>query len=339
MSALDGEIQLPKVGGVKKKTLLMIAVPAVAFVGWRYWQARGAAADAEETVDPGFEDGGVLPSVAGAVPDDNSFGFGGGGSSTGGSVDDFGFHGTTNAQWTQYATTQLVASDVWSYTDIVTALGLYLNDKPLDPTQQRIVQAAIAVAGYPPVGNHPIIPASSSSSVTLPAPTGLKASSITQTSMTLSWNSVAGASGYVVRNGSSTVASPHGASASVTGLHADTSYTFSVVALGMDNKEGSPASVTAKTQAASSQPPASTNPPTHTSGNRYPKRRLYYTAKRGDNYSTIAAKYSTHLSGSELYSYQFTKEAGRSASAQAALKSRGPNLIYAGTTVAVPYPK
>lgn len=337
MSALDGEVQIPKIGGVKKKTLVFIAVPAVAFVGWRYWQARNAAAYEEVVVDPGYEDPGSIPSVDGAYTD-NNFGFGGGLGTNPGTVDDYGFRGTTNAQWSQYATTQLVASDVWSYTDIVTALGKYLNNKPLSPTEVQIVQAAIAVAGYPPVGSFSIIPATSSSSVTLPAPSNLKASSITKSSLSLSWSSVAGASKYVVRQGSSEVSSPSGTSTPVSGLSANTSYTFSVAAVGLDGKEGAAASVSAKTLTDSTTTPTTPTDP-KPSANKYPKRRLFYKAKRGDNYTVVASKHKTGLTGVELYNYQFTKDAGRTEQAKAVLRQRGPNLIYSGTTIAVPYPK
>jgi hypothetical protein len=280
--------------------------------------------------------------VAGAVSDTNSYGLSGGSSSDTSTVDSYGFHGTTNDQWTQYASTQLSVSDVWSYTDIVTALGLYLNGRPLSPIQQQIVQAAIAVAGYPPVGQHPIIPAtgSSSSAGTLPAPAGLKASNVTKSSVTLSWSSVAGASSYNVRQGGSSVSSPSSTSTTVTGLSPHTSYTFDVAAVGLDQREGSRASVSVTTLADTTTLPGNTGGNTpKPSANKYPKRREYYTAVHNDNYSTVASKYKTGLTGVELYNYQFTSEAGRSQSALKALRQRGPNLIYAGTTIAVPYPK
>lgn len=339
MSALDGEVQIPKLGGVKKKTLVFIAVPFAAFIGWRYWQARGAA-DYEETAeDTGFEDAGTLPAVDGAYKNDNSYGFGGSSGTDSGSVDDYGFHGTTNAQWSQYAATQLVASDVWSYTDIITALGKYLNKQPLSQTEQQIVQAAIAVAGYPPVGSFAIIPVTTTP-VALPAPSGLKASSVTKSSCTLTWNSVAGASKYVVRRDGTQFETSSDTKSTPTGLTANTSYAFSVAAVGLDGKEGSASSLTVKTLADTTTLPADPNTPQpKPTTNKYPKRRLNYKAKRGDNYTKIANQYKTGLSGTELYNYQFTKEAGRSAQAKAVLKERGPNLIYSGTTVAVPYPK
>lgn len=335
MSALDGTVNLPKIGAVKKKTLLLIGIPFAGFVGWRWWQARNGAADYTETEpeDAGFEDPGMLPSVSGAVSDDNSYGLpDGGNANTGGSIDDYGFHGTTNAQWTQYATTQLVASDVWSYTDIVTALGAFLDDQPLSATQIQIVQAAIAVAGYPPVGNHTIIPVTQTP-VSLPAPTGFKASNVGQTSCTLTWNAVSGASKYTLSRDGVHFENSADLKSTPTGMKAGTSYTFTVAAVGMDGKEGSKATLTVKTATAPSEPSKPTT------SNKYPKRRLYYKAVRNDNYSKVASKYKTGLTGVQLYNYQFTKEAARSAAAIAELKKRGPNLIYAGTTIAVPYPK
>lgn len=342
MSGLDGEVQIPKIGGVKKKTLMLIAVPAVAFVGWRYWQARGAGSYEEEAVDPGYEDGGTIPSVDGAYLPDNGYGIGGGGGSTGGTVDDYGFHGTTNAQWTQYAATQLVASDKWSYTDILTALGKYLNNKPLSTMEIDIVQAAIAVAGYPPVGDHPIIPATSSSSVSLPAPSNLRASNLSTNYVRLDWNSVAGADKYIVRKNGTVIETSGDTQMGVKNLTPNTSYSFTVNARGLDGKEGAAATLGVKTNAqpVANRPPDTNKPPTSSaSRNEYPKRRLYYKAVRNDNYTKVANKYKTGLTGTQLYNYQFTAEAGRTAEAKALLKQRGANLIYAGTTIAVPYPK
>jgi hypothetical protein len=71
---------------------------------------------------------------------------------------------------------------------------------------------------------------------------------------------------------------------------------------------------------------------------RYPELRTWHTNVSGDNYSSIAAMYGTGLSGTELYNYQFSSEAGRPASTQATLRSRG-TTIYAGGSTAIPYPR
>ncbi|WP_425392145.1 S8 family serine peptidase [Ekhidna sp.] len=63
------------------------------------------------------------------------------------------------------------------------------------------------------------------------APTGLAASNVTQTSLTLSWNASSdnvGVTGYDVYQGSSNIGTVTATSANVTGLSAGTSYTFTV---------------------------------------------------------------------------------------------------------------
>ena len=68
----------------------------------------------------------------------------------------------------------------------------------------------------------------------LDAPTGLTASSITQTTVTLSWNSVSNASGYEIslNNGSSWTSTSTNTSYNATGLTAGTTYNWKVRATG-----------------------------------------------------------------------------------------------------------
>lgn len=56
---------------------------------------------------------------------------------------------TTNAMWSQAAVNQLTAQGT-SGADAQAALGVYLTGGFLTPTQESIVQSAIAVEGYPP---------------------------------------------------------------------------------------------------------------------------------------------------------------------------------------------
>lgn len=240
--ALKGTVTLPGVGPVKKKILFGVGGAAAAFVLWRYWQ--GAQAGADDGAVPGdsdgdgFADGGVLPSVSGAVRPDNDYGLPDG--SGGGSTDSYGFTGTTNSQWTQYAATQLsAASDKWSYGDVLEALGQYLASRPLTSTQQAIVQAAIAAAGPPPVGTHPVVPGGDVP--ILVAPTGVRVTGTTQTTVTLAWSPVPGAGYYrAYRSGSSTnVGATDGANTTITigGLKPNTEYSFQVAA---DTTSGKP---------------------------------------------------------------------------------------------------
>jgi hypothetical protein len=243
---LKGTVDVPVVGSVDKRVLIGVGGVAVVFVGWRFYQSRSAAAyDPEaEPVDPGMEDPGVLPSVAGAVRDDNAYGLADGSGATG--TDAYGFHGTSDAQWTQYATAQLTASDSWSYTAIVTALGKYLKSKPLSTDEQMIVQAALAVAGPPP--EHPNLPTIPGGNVKITvAPTGVKASGQTTSSVVLSWNPVAGAQSYrAYRSGASTNVGTTDApntSMTISGLQPNTEYSFQIAADSMGDVPGPKSSV------------------------------------------------------------------------------------------------
>src|SRR3954468_4558074 len=247
---LAGKVDVPAIGPINKKVIAVVAVGATGYIGYMFIKSRSSsAATADATVDPGMEDPGTIPAVAGAVSSDNSYGSG---STPTTSTDDYGFTGTTNSQWTQYTTTQLSQSDRWSYTDIVDALGNYLSGKPLSATQRAIAQAAIAIAGYPPVGSHVIVPGGNTA-ITV-APTGLKVVSTTSSTVTLSYNAVAGAGYYrVYRSGASTnVGGTDGTTVTVSGLQPNTSYSFSVAA---DTTSGAPgpksAAVTGKTKAVS----------------------------------------------------------------------------------------
>lgn len=221
-------LTIPAIGPVDKRVVIGVGSAALAYVGYQYYKSRSAGSATDTTAtDPSFADGGVLPSVDGAVSPDNSYGSGG---TLPPATSDYGFTGTTNSEWTQYATTQLQQSETWSYTDIVTALGNFISNKPLSTLQQQIAQAAIAIAGYPPEGSHTIIPGGDGT-ITV-APTGLAGHAINSTSVQLAWNPVAGASGYrIYRNGvSQVVGEASSASGQVGGLNPGTTYTFQVAA-------------------------------------------------------------------------------------------------------------
>ncbi|MBT2472392.1 PHB depolymerase family esterase [Streptomyces sp. ISL-66] len=64
----------------------------------------------------------------------------------------------------------------------------------------------------------------------LPAPTGLVSTGVTDTGVTLSWNEVAGASGYAVFRDGAQVATPSAPPYTDTGLAAGTSHTYTVAA-------------------------------------------------------------------------------------------------------------
>jgi hypothetical protein len=343
----EKELNVPKVGPVNKKAVIIIAGGGAAFVLWRFIQARQAsaaapapaAADTTDDTSDDSDDSADLDSLDyGDVLDD--------GDDTNTGIGSYGFTGLTNSEWTQYAATQLEQDGTWSYTDIVTALGNYLNGIALTPTQQQIVSAALAVAGYPPVaptqGSAPV----GTTSTPLPAPSGLRASSTTQTSVALSWSAVSGASGYYLYRNGAEVGDVTGTTGTVSGLTAATSYQLAVAAYDVTGTAGSlSTAISVKTAAATSttptKPPTTpTKPTTPTpSTNVYPKRRKFHTVIHTENYSTIASEEKTGLTGEELFAYQALPQAGHSAAAAAKLKKQGANLLLAGQSVAIPYPK
>lgn len=248
---LGGTVTLPGVGPVKKKIVIGVGGAAAAFVLWRYWQARqaGDGAVPGDSDGDGFADGGTLPSVSGAVREDNGYGLPDG---SGTSSDSYGFSGTTNSQWTQYAATQLsAASDKWSYGDVLEALGQYLNNRPLTSVQQQIVQAAIAAAGPPPEGTHPIIPGGDTALSV--APKNLRAwDTTTSTQIGFQWDAVPGATQYRIYRtdlGSEPVGHSFDTKFWAKGLRPNSSYSFQVEPLTASNKPGpKSATYTAKTK-------------------------------------------------------------------------------------------
>lgn len=243
MTGIGGSVDVPGVGSTDKKVLLAIAGGGAAYVLYRYNKARkDAAAAAAATADtPGFGDGsgGVLPVVPGATA---GVGIAGGETTTtaNGNVP------TTNAAWTQTAEQYLVGAG-YDPGAVLKALGDYLASKSLTSDEQAIVQAAIAVAGYPPVGNITIIPGGDGAITH--AVTGLHITGVSDTSFQLNWYALAGASGYHVYEGTTLVATDHGTYHPFTGRKPATSYgPFTVRGLSMSGQEG-PASdpVTART--------------------------------------------------------------------------------------------
>lgn len=244
---LEGTIDLPGVGPVKKPVVYGVGGLGIAFVLYMYyrnWTGVGIDETTDATEDTGYEDTGVLPSVSGAVSPDNSYGLDDEDTSSGsGGI-------TTNDAWTRYAVAQLQQSDTWSYSDITTALGNYLANKPLSTKAQEIVQAAIAVAGYPPVGSHTII-SGGDTGITV-APTGLRLVEASTSTVKMSWNAVAGAAGYrLYRSGvSQVVGVANGTTGEIGGLTTNQSYQIQVAAFSSSGEVGPKSNaVTVRTKA------------------------------------------------------------------------------------------
>ncbi|MGA5369742.1 chitinase [Streptomyces griseoincarnatus] len=84
---------------------------------------------------------------------------------------------------------------------------------------------------------------------TVPAtPGGLTVSGTTASSVTLAWNTVSGATGYAVYRDGTRVTAVTGTSATVTGLTADTSYSFQVAATNAAGESAKSAAVSVRTR-------------------------------------------------------------------------------------------
>jgi chitodextrinase len=87
-----------------------------------------------------------------------------------------------------------------------------------------------------------------------PAPTGLAVTGTTSSSVSLGWNASAGATGYDVYQGTTKVATATGTAATISGLSANTTYSFAVSATNSAGESAKSSAVSATTSAASSSP-------------------------------------------------------------------------------------
>jgi len=87
-----------------------------------------------------------------------------------------------------------------------------------------------------------------------PTPTGLTVTGTTSSSVSLSWNASSGATGYKVYRGTS-VTTVTGTSATITGLSASTTYSFTVSATNSAGESAQSAPVSATTSSGSTSPP------------------------------------------------------------------------------------
>lgn len=227
---LKGTVKVPGMGPVKKKTLAILAGGAAAFVLFMYWRARSQflEGEGEEILPPedpyegltdsGFGDG----AVSGYDADRSS--------------DTTATAPRSNAEWSQLAKERLLGS--YEPTAIDDALGRYLSRQPLTAQDQRIVQAAIAQAGYPPTGTFTII-SGGDADITV-APTGVKATAKNSTTLNVTWNKVDGAHEYrLYRSGvAQNVGTSRDTKAEIGGLQPGVTYTVYVRAVSASGKQG-----------------------------------------------------------------------------------------------------
>jgi hypothetical protein len=247
---LEGTVDVPGAGKVKKRYILIPAGLAGVYVAWRWYQAS--------QTDPSSDGG----QSSGLYSSDDLSEYGA--STTGGSTTVTGNTGSTvtdgttstvdtNAEWTRDATEQL-ANQGYDGAAVTAALGEFLARHALDKTEASIANAAIAVSGQPPE-NRPwsVIEEASTGTGTLPAPTNLRAwDTTTSTQIGFQWDAVPGALLYRIYRtdiGTEPVGDSIDTKAWAKGLSPNKSYSFYVVPVGTTGKQGGKSSVyTAKTK-------------------------------------------------------------------------------------------
>lgn len=247
---LDGTVDVPAVGRVKKRYVVIPAGIAAVYVAFRWYQAR------QEGDEP-------APGADGLYSSDDLSEYGL--STTGGSTTVTGNTGSTvtdatnpnaiddNAEWTARAL-EVLGNQGFDGQAVSLALGEFLARRSLDKTEATIARAALAAAGQPPVGGpYSVIEAATTAPAALEAPKNLRATSTTSTSVTLAWDAVTGAGYYrVYRSGASmNVGATDAGNTSITvdGLEPNKEYSFAVAADTTTAKPGPrSASIKAKTK-------------------------------------------------------------------------------------------
>jgi hypothetical protein len=154
-------VKVPLLGTHKKGTVVGVAIGGATVAGYLIWKNQKKTTAQQQATDQasagyGYGYGyGTLPQ--GFYGYGSTYGYG----ASGGFVPG-GYYGygtplpptgnvpvTTNAQWTQAAVTQL-QQDGYQSMAVLTALGKYINGVAVNANETGIVQAAIAVEGYPP---------------------------------------------------------------------------------------------------------------------------------------------------------------------------------------------
>lgn len=208
----------------QKKILVGVAVVAGGYVAWRWFQ---------NGQDSGSD---VITTTSGTDADMAGTGIIGsnvGGSENVGNSSNRETEVDTNNEWFAEAVERLTNGG-WNSQVVQSALGEFITGQTLDNDEAAIVRAAVgAMGGYPPNGPMTItVTPGVTDASKLTAPTGLKVTAKDSTSVTLSWNAVAGATDYRVYRSGVAANVGHSADNKVTigGLEANRRYTFYVAA-------------------------------------------------------------------------------------------------------------
>jgi hypothetical protein len=163
LMAMNGTVQVPGIGPVKKTTALAGGAVVTGLVVIMYVRSRSTKNDAASVVDPnainpvtGYPFGSPQDTAALAALNAGSppvIGSGGGDGVP--DAPDIGSGGLpvfgSNAAWSQYAENYMTQNQNADAATVGNALGKYITGGSLSQPQSDIVNSAIAIAGYPPV--------------------------------------------------------------------------------------------------------------------------------------------------------------------------------------------
>lgn len=232
---MQGTVDAPVVGRVKKVYVLVPLGLAGAFVAWRWYQAAQEPAP-DPTADGVYGNDDLseygLSTSGGSQPVTGN----NGAIETDGRTSDV----DTNAEWTNKAV-ELLANSGYDPMAVSAALGEFLDRRALDKAEASIARAAIGRAGQPPEGRPwSVLEEATTGSGKLAAPKGLKAGgTATPTAVPLTWDKVDGALGYrIYRATGENVGYSLDTKFTATGLQPDTAYPFSVAAVNTSGKTG-----------------------------------------------------------------------------------------------------
>jgi hypothetical protein len=236
---LEGTVDVPGAGKIKKRYVMIPAGLAAVYVAYRWYQASRS-------------EGEPAPGADGLYSSDDLSEYGlsttGGATTVTGNAGSIVTDGTNpnaiddNAEWSDRVVEKLT-NQGYDGQVVYAALGEFLARRSLDKTEASIARAALAAAGQPPVGGpYSVIEAATTAPAALKAPTGLKATAVGTTTVTLAWDRVDGAGYYrVYRSGVATnVGATDGGNTTITvgGLEPNKEYSFAVAADTTTNKPG-----------------------------------------------------------------------------------------------------
>lgn len=217
-------ITIPGAGPVKKEYAVLGAAGLAAFLGVAYYRKRATA----PVTDPyaGVDPNAVTPSSDYTSPGSNS------------NIPPQDSTGTTtNAEWAQKATIHL-GNIGYDPKVVAGGIGQFFQRRGLDPQQFDAVTAAVGQFGPPPQnGPWPITRATEATGGgPLTAPHNVHQTNASQTTVTLAWDAVPGATQYTIQQGGMAGqwhadwdTSPTN-SYTVSGLRPNTSYVLLVTA-------------------------------------------------------------------------------------------------------------